>query len=155
MPSKASITYKDFDSETSSFSVNGVALTSANFDAQNTAWQALLTAAAGITLGAEQKYFLGIETLGSTLPAASSVARREVKWLIVFTDDVTGKQYRRELPCPDLTNSALFSTGDKEKADLLQANVASFVTAFEAFVVAPETENSVTIQEIRMVGRNL
>lgn len=155
MPSKAHITFKDFDNETSSFQVNGVALTSANFDAQNTLWGNLLTAIDGITLGNPQSYFIGLETGGSTLPATSPVARREVKWLVTFTDDVTGKQYRREIPCPDLTNAALFSSGDKEKADLLQANVAAFVTAFEAFVTVTDAENAVTIQEIRMVGRNL
>jgi hypothetical protein len=59
-----------------------------------------------------------------------------------------------EIPCPDITNAALFKD-DREHLDLGdEGPVEAFVTAFEAVVQSKEG-NTVTVRKIKKVGRNL
>lgn len=146
------ITYNDFDGETSHARFRGAALTAANFDAQATLRGNLDTAVAAITLGNKARTQFGEVAITGAGEATSSSAHRESKWWVQYHDNTTFKTYRMEIPCPD--PNAL-DTNDRKHAEIGDAGVVdAFVTAFEAYVLSP-VGNAVTVDEITWVGRNL
>lgn len=152
MASKLTLSYLDFDSERSSFSVEGVDLTAANLVAQEALIASLVAATGLITEGTlnTETVVLRTETISSTPPTLGS-AQREGKWLVTYVDDVTDETHQAEIPCPDfdllVPGSGLLNTG-------VGTDGADFVAAFEAFVRGHGT-NTVTVLNVRHVGRNL
>jgi len=148
---KYSRTLLDFDSEKTVFEVSAPVLTAANFDAQATLRAALGTAIANITLGTLNQAVFGNVDFQTNTPPASEIAQRESRWLIRYVDDVTQTLYHVTLGTADLVDH--MSASAKGFADLADADVAAFVTAFEAYVLSP-VGNAVTIQDIMHVGSN-
>jgi hypothetical protein len=155
MPSRATISYRDYDGERSSVSFEAAVLSAANFDSQNTLVTALQTAITDVTLGLIQSKNYGVVIDYANAPANDSAAARESKWLVVYTDDTApARKLQMEIPCADVNTDALRQP-NSDLADLEHEDWEAFVTAFEAVVLAPYTGGSVTVQEIRLVGRNL
>jgi hypothetical protein len=150
MAGKASWSYVDYDMEVGTVSVNCVGLTAENFDAQETLRAALHTALTGVTLGSLFKYEKGNQTLASKSQPGDENAQRESKWLVMFEDNVTFKQYSFEIPCADLS---LLKAEGKEM-DISAGAGASLVSAIEAYVLSV-SGNSVTVQRVVHVGRNV
>lgn len=149
----ANVSYNDYDSERSTVQFDGVTITAANFDAQYAALTSLIDAMAAITLGVKVKQTFGNEyqILANDTPAADVNAQREHKWLVRYRDAVALKDYRMEIPCPDLT---LLDANNRGYADLDDADIAAFVSAFEAYQRS-EGGNAVTVLSIQHVGRNI
>lgn len=150
---KNSIRYNDFTPERSTVNIESAELTAANFDAQYTAFQSLLTAISNITEGLRVGFDFGNkeETVDGKTPAAAETAQRERKWLVYFTP-AGGKERRMEIPCADLTGH--LDPNNREQAHIGDGgNVDAFVTAFEAFVLYNGA--SVTVNKIVHVGRNV
>lgn len=152
MPSKLNVKYIDYSLEKSTAQFWGTLLTAANFDAQVGLQDNLISAVDGITLGTLNQYTrIAAMVDGSSTPPASAFAQREMKWLVQYVDDNTGKVHTLDIPTADLQ----FLVAGTDLLDLASTEGAAFVTAFEAYVVAPDTGNSVTITQVQFVGRNL
>lgn len=151
MPSRLTHTILDYSNEQSAFGVEGETVSSANYDAQLTEAIALTNAIVGIVIGtvAERKFLASVASPESGLPA-SQYAQRELKWLVTYSDDVTGDIQQCEIACPDLT---LLVAGS-DLMNLAGAPGLAFVAAFEAFVKS-RSGNAVSVDSVRLVGRKI
>lgn len=149
----STMTFNDYSNEKSSFQVNGVALTAANFDAQATAATALSVAAGALSIGVLVKRTYAQVALDDMDTPTNPYAQRELKWLVSYQNDTTGKIYSLEIPCANVTDNLVPNT---DLADLASTQWAAFVTAFEAYAVAPDNiTQTVTVLSARLVGRNI
>ena len=142
--------------ERSPFIVPSYQMTAANFDAWHTAWGTLKGAAAAICAGILRDEITQAQDLllDATIPT-DNYARRELKLLIRYRSNTSGKDFRSEFPCPDLS-VLTFETGDANFVVLADGGVmAAFVGAYEAFARSPDNAENVTIQSVQVVGRNL
>jgi hypothetical protein len=143
------LTFKDYSKETCTFQCEGVPLTAANFDAQRTLQDALVTAIEGISLGTHFKKVIKALVVRDSITLPASVeAQRETKWRVSYEDTTTHLMYSLDIPMADRTK--LLTNSDE--ADFEEEDVAAFITAFEAYVKSPDN-NSVTIRSITHTGR--
>lgn len=155
MPSKLNLSYKDRAGQKSNAQFYWRDIDAANHDAVKTEMTALETAINGITLGnLNTRTVLAEATTLSQGTASNHAARRELKWLLTYEDDVTGDLFSSEIPCPDVTNADLFQSGNEEFADLASTEWAAFKTAFDQKVRTPNG-NDATLKSAKVVGRNL
>jgi len=161
MPGSASVTYLDDSQETANVQFPTVNLTAANFTAQTGLFTDLLAAYADISLGVINRRRQNIQIVGSGSLAASPLSQRETKWIIHYSDTqatfaggVTnpyyGKSFAVEMGTADLTGTHLSANSDF--ANLTDADIAAFVTAFEAFARSP-TGGTVEVSRIEQSGR--
>lgn len=144
---------RDYSGEVTTLSVNDVTLTAANFDAQIAAWTALRDAIEDLTIGQIAHYSIAQYVPVSALNATNPFAQRESKWLVNYVGDVSGKKYSMEIGTADLGGTHLIEGTDN--ADLSDADWQAFITAFEAFVKAPDDiSEAVTVTGARFVGRS-
>lgn len=142
----------DYNKEKSTVRFRVTPITAANFEAQQTLRAAFGVAMAGICGGVINKYQWMLEDFTSEDPASDPLDQREIKWLVVYKDDVTAQTYSVELPCADLTQ---LDPNDRAHANIGDAGpVDAWIAAFEAFALSPDG-NAVTVQEITFVGRNI
>jgi len=152
--SKLNVTYLDFGGEVTTTSIRGAGISSANYDAQVTLMTALRGAMDDIVLGVQKKYqIIAADNILSNTPPTDAFAQRELKWLVTYADDTTGKEYQVEIGTALPTDNV---TAGTDYADLTATDIAAFVTAFEAFARAPDDlTHTVTVTSIRLVGRNI
>ena len=146
-------TQTDFSGEktVSTFSVADI--DAANFDTEIAKIVALESAIADITIGAKYRRDVVLESPGLVAFPPDSEAQRELKWLVTYHDN--GSVQRKlnvELGCADVIDGTLL-IDNTDMADLDNADIAAFVTAFEAAVKAPWSGNAVTVERITLVGR--
>lgn len=161
MNSVQSITYLDYSNERSTVSLEIPLVTAANFAATATLINTLVAAAANIIGGVINKRILTIPTPASGLVPADELAQREDKWLIGYTDTtatlavgVTNPYYGKRFTVGIATADLLAHLSpNTDFADLAQADIAAFVTAFEALAKSP-TGGAVEVNYIKFVGRN-
>lgn len=153
MPSQASFTYRDFSGEISTVTSYLPDTTAANFDAQQTAIDALAVAIAGVTNGQyAKKIHTAVNEIQSQANASAADAQRERKILVRYQDNTTMKLYRIELPCADV--SALTIPSGTDLITVQDGGVmAAFAAAFEADFKS-ETGGAVSIIDARLVGRS-
>lgn len=150
MTSRLVLTYLDHSLEKSTVQFRGVSLAAANFDAQVTLAGNLETAVAALTNGTLHKRTrVASEAVIATGAPAAGV-QREAKYMVTYRDNVTGKKYRLEIPCADLS---ILEEGT-DRVSHTHAAWTGFQTAFEAYVLS-EAGNAVVLEEIIHVGRNL
>lgn len=150
---KLVLTYRDYGTtgERSTAIFDGVDFTALNFDAQVTAQNALRDAVNAITLGELTKVTrIAVESPQPGANPASKFAQRELKWLVRYRDDVTGKRATLEIPCADL---AKLDPNNQDIADVTDTDIAAFIAAFQAYVLGPSGNNAV-VDQIVFVGRN-
>jgi len=153
MSGKVVLTYADYGGEKSSFQIPTLDWTSGNYDANQTLVDALVNAVDALTIGLEVKQLRTHSESGAGSGQSSNVnAHRELKWLITFSDDVTGINYQREIPCPLLSAATILQDigGNANVGDTLWTD---FITAFEAVAESP-VGNAVSFVTARYVGRN-
>jgi len=154
MPSaRHTFSYLDYSNESSSFTVSVTERDDANFDAQVTLADALITATNSLTLGNLNNQFLSQGEWGIGSIPSDVLAQRENKWLVKYEDATTGKKYNVEVPTAELASGHLQTNSDE--ADLSDAEWVAFIAAFEAYAVAPDTGNPVNFISARFVARNL
>lgn len=151
MPSSTNFRIVDTSGENSSFRVAGADVSSANYDAQQTQVIALSDAIEGLIIGqlAERRFTSSV-AFPDTVAPSDPYAQRELKWLITYSDDVTGDLQQIEVATPDLS---LLVPGS-DVLDLASTEGAAFVTAFETFARSKDG-NAVTVVGGRLVGRNI
>ena len=152
--STVTVSIKDFSGETSKVSYHIPPPTSAGEIADMfTNLASFITAYEGVALGSVQGSSILFQTTqtGNPLPTDPN-AQREIKLLVLAADDVTGLPVKYEVPCPDLTLLGLNAGSDV--VDLTATNVAPLVTWFNDHGYSNQ-QNTVTVQQMRVVGRNL
>lgn len=150
MASKLIISTRDYSDESSKTTFEGIDLTGANFDAQNTLMDNLVAAAQAILVGhiyKDRRVAVESDIAGVV---ASPYAQREMKWLVSFTDQTLGDRLNVELPAPALS----FLVPGSDLIDMTATEVVAFIAAFEAFYRV-NGANTVNVETIRLVGRNL
>lgn len=143
--------------ERSPMNVACAQLTSVNVDAQMTLWDALKTATDAIIHGVSRHDTVRYrDILDDSAMPVSNEARREKKLLVRYTGDTDGKEFRLEIPTPDLTLLTMES-GNANFVNIADAGVmAQWVADFEAFAKAPDNGlELVTVQSVQFVGRNI
>lgn len=145
---------KDFAGQTSNFQVNTDEITAANIATITPQIAALQTAIDGICIG-NINAATTVATVDeiTTAKASDPSARRELKWLCIAIDTVTGEAERRELPCPDVNTAGIFES-DGESLNLAANPGLAFKTAFQAVAVS-KAGNSQVLTSVKIVGRNL
>lgn len=151
MPAQFQI--RDASSETSTTTVNSLALSAANFDARETLRVALGTAINNLSIGVLSKQTVTDIRDESAVIPSNPYAQREMKWLVTYQGSVSGKKFQMEIAAPNLTDNL---QPNSDEADLTSTDWAAFITAFEAYAIAPDTTSeAVTVLSARLVGRNI
>lgn len=151
MAGKFSITYKDYNGESSAASIPIPTITDGNIATITPQLGSLETAISGVTVGrVSREVTQGNVVDNGDSPSSDPLAQREIKWLVTLVDTVTGDTLRREIPTADLSLLA----NNVDTLDLTAGAGASLKAAVEAVAENPETGNSVIVTEVRFVGRN-
>lgn len=152
MPGKLNYTLLDYSEEKSSVGCYLPNFTAANFDAQNTLVDNLITAILGVAGGTPIKdERVATVTRFAPIPPADETEQREQKWLVSCTDNVTGFEVTFEIPIATPTGLLLPNT---DRMDLESTQGAALKAAVDA-VVRSRAGNPVTMLRATYVGRNL
>lgn len=148
-------TLLDRSNEKTTHAVNSVALTSANFDAQNTLQLAYEASMQAITLGnLDRQSTATVINFPVTVPT-NNFAQRELKLLIRYQGDTTSDVFKLEIGTPDLSSLVMLPESDFVKLDDTSI-MAAWVTDFEALAVSPDDlTETVTVLSAQVVGRNI
>jgi len=143
----------DYSNEKSTTVLNTTVLTAGNFTAQQTLAAALAAAIEDLTIGELTKQINSIPVLDTPAIPTNPYAQREMKWLVSYQGDVSGKLFSSEIAAPDITDNVVPNT---DVADITSTDWAAFVTAFEAYVKSPDDPaETVTVIGAHLVGRNI
>lgn len=153
MASRTNFTIRDYSNELSSFAVTSPTGNAGNLAAELASALALSSAVENLTIGHLDRYTYQIIPLDTPLTPSNPLAQRELKWLVSYTGDVSGKLFQIEIAAPDPTDNLV---GNSDIADIGSADWNDFRIAFETFARSPDngTEN-VTLVSARLVGRNI
>jgi len=143
----------DYSNEKSNFGVNSTVLTAGNFAAQQTLAAALAGAIDDLTIGELTKQTALVPVIDTPAIPTDPYAQRELKWLVRYQGDSSGKMFSIEIAAPDITGNVVPNT---DVADITSTDWAAFVTAFEAYAKSPDdVAETVTVIDARVVGRNI
>jgi len=143
----------DYSNEKSSFNVTSITANAGNLAAQQTAYAALFAAVEALTIGEATKQIMNLEIYNTPAIPTNPYAQREMKWLVQYQGDSSGKLFSIEIAAPDVTDNVVPNT---DVADLTSTDWAAFVTAFESYVRSPDNgTETVTVVGARLVGRNI
>jgi len=153
MATQNGIQITDYSNEKSSFSVTSITANAGNLAAQQTAAAALVAAVTDLTIGELTKQTMNLVIYDTPAIPSSPYAQRELKWLVSYQGDSSGKLFSVEIAAPDITDNVVVNT---DVADLASTDWAAFVTAFESYVRSPDNgTETVTVIGARVVGRNI
>jgi len=153
MPTTNLFTINDYSNEKSSFGVTSITINAGNLAAQQTAAAALADAVDDLTIGELVKQQQSLVILDTPAIPTNPYAQREMKWLVSYVGDASGKIFQSEIAAPDITDNVVPNT---DQADLTSTDWAAFVTAFESYVRSPDNgTETVTVLSARLVGRNI
>jgi hypothetical protein len=153
MATQNTIQITDYSNEKSSFSVSSIDVNAGNLAAQQTKADSLVLATTALTIGAVTKQQMTLVILDDAATPTSPYAQRELKWLVTYRGDASGKLFSTEIAAPNITDNVAPNT---DIADLSSTNWVDFVTAFEDFVRSPDDPaETVTIVGAKVVGRNI
>jgi len=143
----------DYSNEKSSFGVVSVTANAGNLAAQQTLAANLAAAVDDLTIGELTKQQMALVILDTPAIPTSPYAQRELKWLVQYQGNDSGKLFSTEIAAPDITDNVVPNT---DVADLTSDDWAAFVTAFEAYAKSPDNgTEAVTVIGARLVGRNI
>lgn len=165
MPAIGGFEMLDFSKEKASFSFNTGAVTAVSLPGLLTQFGALRTAVEGITLGVvSNESLMAFNTRLSNVAPTNELAQIEEGWYVSYADNTQffddpvnaipnagyQKKFGMTVPTPDVVGRLLPGS---DSADLTDAGIAAFVTAFEAIARSPYG-GVVEVLEITLVGRN-
>jgi len=146
-------TINDYSNEKSTFGLTSVTVNAGNLATQQTAAAALAGAVDNLTIGELVKQVQTLVILDTPAIPDSPYAQRELKWLVSYVGNTSGKVFQCEIAAPDITDNVVVNT---DQADLASSDWDDFVTAFEAYVKSPDNgTEAVTVLGARLVGRNI
>lgn len=156
MTHRYNLSFRDWSDEKSTTSVNIAPITVGTIVAILAEITAYRSAVEGITIGvASDDEIIMDDTVISADRPDSPLAQREVKWLVRYHGVDNNKKWQMEIPTADLAADGRLIPGS-DFADLTEAGMAAFVTAFQTLVRPPDSDTSlVVIDSVQFVGRNL
>jgi hypothetical protein len=156
MGAVGNFTLRDWSNEKSTMRFYGGDITAVSLPGFLTEFGTLRGAVEGITLGiVANERWIGDDTeLSPNLPALPA-AQREKKWLVTYVG-ANGGTYQLEIPTADDSQADILLPSS-DLADLVNNTaMAAFVAAFEQIARTPvDDTETVTVQSIRFIGRNL
>ena len=153
MATQNNIQITDYSNEKSSFGVTSITANAGNLAAQQTAAAALVAAVEDLTIGEVTKQQMNLVILDTPAIPTNPYAQREMKWLVQYVGDSSGKIFSVEIAAPDITDNVV---PNSDRADLTSTDWAAFVTAFESYVRSPDNgTETVTVLRADLVGRNI
>jgi len=153
MATQNTIQITDYSNEKSSFGVVSVTGNAGNLTAQEGLAAALTAAVANLTIGVVSKHQYGITLIDAPGIPTNPYAQREMKWLVQYQGNTSGKIFSTEIAAPDVTDNVV---ANSDVADLGSVDWLAFVSAFEAYVKSPDNgTEAVTVVKAKLVGRNL
>lgn len=155
MPHYGVLTIRDYSKELSRFTVNYTGVTAVNIGDILSQWGALKTATQNVILGvqANEQLVLDNTKLSAAVPA-SPFAQRELKLLVNYVGNTSGKPFQLEIPTPDLAALTLNNTDEVVIAD--GGVMAAWVAAFETIAKSPDSDvETVTVTSAFIRGRNI
>jgi len=153
MATQNNIQITDYSNEKSSFGVTSITANAGNLAAQQTLAATLVGTVEDLTIGELTKQAMSLVILDSPAIPTNPYAQREMKWLVQYVGDSSGKIFSIEIAAPDITDNVL---PNSDRADLTSTDWAAFVTAFEAFARSPDNgTETVTVLRADLVGRNI
>lgn len=145
--------FTDYSNEKSGVSVSSADIDAASFAAQQTAAAALSVALAVLSIGSLTKRTMTDVLLDDPDIPTNVYAQRELKWLVSYQGDTSGKLFSLEIPCAALTGNVVAGT---DLADITSTPWVNFIAAFEAFGRSPDNlTETVTFRSAHVVGRNI
>lgn len=157
MPHFYDIQYRDFSDELSTVQFPIGPITVVTIVAELVELAALRAAVAGITLGVQAADTIIMDkTIISAARPASENAQRERKWLVNYHGNTSNTKGTLTIPTAALIGRIIPGT---DLADLTEASMATFVTAFNATVLKQYAAGvggveTVTLDKVTAVGRN-
>jgi len=153
MATQNTIQITDYSNEKSSFGLTSITANAGNLAAQQTEYAALFAAVEDLSIGEVTKQSMNLVIYDTPAIPTSPYAQREMKWLVQYQGDSSGKLFSVEIAAPDITDNVV---PNSDIADLASTDWAAFVTAFEAYVRSPDNgTETVTVIGARLVGRNI
>jgi len=153
MATQNGIQITDYSNEKSSFSLTSVTANAGNLAAQQALAATLWGTIDDLSIGELTKQTMNLVIYDTPAIPTSPYAQRELKWLVQYQGDSSGKLFSIEIAAPDITDNVVENT---DIADLGSTDWAAFVTAFEAYVKSPDNgTEAVTVIGARLVGRNI
>lgn len=153
----ASFSWKDYDSEKSSTSINVAETTELTLAAQNIAIEALRTAMNALTIAPVSKSSQTDIIFDTEVVPSDPFAQREIKWVVIVQDASGNKFKANEIPTADLdlleNGSKYLVKGGVVAVTAAAAAVTEFVTRYEAIALSQSGE-ALTIVDMYQVGRN-
>jgi hypothetical protein len=151
--SSTTITFNDYSNEKSAVTYHAEELTAANFDGQATEAGALSVATNALSIGSLVKRTISQVEIDNPGTPTNPYAQRELKWLVSYRGDTSGKLFQVEIPCANVTDNLVPNT---DIADITSTSWENYITAFEAYARSPDDPTEeVTFEGARLVGRNL
>lgn len=154
------LTLTDYSNESSPLKVFHGAVTLSSIAGYLTDLGTFRTASDNLTLGTvEKEVWVGDNTLISNVVPTDPDAQRERKGLVTYIGNTTSKIYTLTIPtirtkAVDGVTSLLVPGTDL--FNLTAPLVAAWVTQFENLARTPDNDlETVTVQNIRLVGRNI
>lgn len=164
MPAHGGFSIADYSAEIGTFGFQTGAITALNLPTVLTQFGALRGAVENIILGVVHKehQYAWDSKLTNVLPGDVN-AQRERKWLGIYEDSTATlgvgidnpgylKKFTFEIPTADFSGDRLLP--GKDEADLSEATMAAFVTAFQALAKSPYGGTPRVLQMFG-VGRNV
>ena len=143
----------DYSDEKSSFGFLSVTGNAGNLTAQEALAAAVAAAVANLSIGVVSKETYNILLIDAPGVASNPYAQRELKWLVTYAGNTSGKQFQIEIAAPDITDNTVINS---DEANLASTDWSAFKTAFEAYAKSPDNgTEAVTVIKARLVGRNL
>ena len=149
----STLQFTDYSNEKSSVTFQSAALAESTFDTDVAAIAALSVATAALSIGLLTRRTYAQVALDDPDTPTNVYAQREIKWLVSYRGDTSGKLYQLEIPAANLTSNLVANT---DLADLSSTQWAAWVGAFETTARAPDNlTETVTVISARVVGRNI
>lgn len=150
---RSTVTIRDYSQELSTFGYEAAVLTAGNIVAQTALHQALYDATEDIVIGVVAKQSVAQFIDQSSAIPTLAYAQREMKALVTYQGNTSGKKFQVEIAAPLLVGQLVEGT---DTFDLTTTEWAAWVTAFEAVAKSPDdVAEAVTVLGARFVGRNI
>jgi len=149
---RGTLTLADAGNEKTAFSVYGVDLVQATYDASVAKWTDLVDAAMALVLGAKVSSQYGNKQVFDWDQPTNGAAR-EVALLVQYKDSTTGQRFTAKLGTLDPTLPDYVVNINAKDVIVMDSptEIADFVTAFNAFARNPYTNNSCEVIGLKVV----
>lgn len=154
----AGLGYRDATGEVGSVEIQIGAITAVSIAGFLTQFGDFQTKTDAILLGTRaRQYWTGDRTVVSNAKPTDPAAQREAKLEVDYMDSVTEEIWTITLPTIDFSKLNFVPNGGDAvifSGAGANADIAAWVTSFEALAKAPRTGNAVTVVGMRFVGVN-